>query len=82
MLNGNPISSSTSLGGPVRLFLDVLFKTSLKKLLEKVPNTNYRVYDMIEFSNERGGMCNLAYIGVTVLNFGLAWLAVRTVQNF
>ena len=28
---------------------------------------------MIEFSYERGGMCNLAYIGATVLNFGLAW---------
>ena len=30
---------------------------------------------MIEFSYERGGICNLAYIGATVLNFGLAWPA-------
>ena len=34
-----------------------------------------RVYVMIEFSYVRGGMCNLAYIGATVLNFELAWPA-------
>ena len=30
---------------------------------------------MIQLSYEWGSMCNLAYIGATVLNFGLAWLA-------
>ena len=37
--------------------------------------TGTRVYFMIGFSFERGGMCNLAYIGATVLNFGPAWPA-------
>ena len=32
-----------------------------------------RVYVMREFSYARGGMRNLAYIGATILNFGLAW---------
>ena len=37
---------------------------------------------MIEFSYERGGICNLAYIGATVLNFGLACLVdVCTAQT-
>ena len=34
-----------------------------------------RVYVTIEFSYERGGICNVPYIAATVLNFGLAWLA-------
>ena len=41
-----------------------------------------RVYVMREFSYERGGMRNLAYIGATLLNFGLAWPAdVWPAQN-
>ena len=34
-------------------------------------NSSTRVYVVKELSYERGGMCNLAYIGTTVLNFGL-----------
>ena len=40
-----------------------------------------RVYVMIEFSYESGGICNLAYIGAAVLNFGLAWLSSPNINK-
>ena len=52
-----------------------LRKRKLLYIVHTYTTATTRVYVTIEFSDERGGMRNLAYIGATVLNFCLAWPA-------